>query len=305
MPGAWISTTDLQAQADKPSTPPLANIEISPTRTSSASPSVSTGVEPLRHDSFRTPLTPASANHSQRRGSIGVRKLLSLSGLRNSFVGSRTSIAISSPSSSPSLSNLSHPEVFEERPISRGTKRAASTLMPSPSPDGNQLQVPTSPLRKRKSTGWFRRTSQMFQFGENDASSNALGIVQPSSSSEFNRDRKASQASSRQLPYISRPISQLPQDPHVAKAARVSRNFTAPELYQAPHLARPHTSLPPQDSHALDAPQREEPPRTSHTSTAPQHYEPPKLPELDALGGGSSFNGGSLNAEDMFANIGR
>lgn len=105
----------------------------------------------IQTDYFRPPLSPASAN-TQRRNSTGVRKLLSLSSLRNSFSSSRTSLALSTQQS-----NTSHPS----EPITHGIKRPSSPSIISSAPSQQPPQ-----LRKRKSGSWFRRKSAMFMVDE-------------------------------------------------------------------------------------------------------------------------------------------
>ncbi|KAL1303353.1 hypothetical protein AAFC00_006750 [Neodothiora populina] len=273
MPGAWVSTTDLQAQVlsnttntDRIERRNTQSLNLTESPRSSASPSVSAEAEPSRHDSFRTPMTPASANNNQqRRGSKTVRKLLSLSGLRNSFIGgSNTSLSDPSSVFSPNHNHNQHQSEGEsdqqsqglgfttactssnqERPSSRlssfglpqGTKRAASTSMPSTSSDDKQ-SLPRSPLRKKKSTGWFRRTSQILFSGQDNSSQHGLSSREsrsPSASTEGKRAGSLSSVNEATTPAASsRPqLSHTPSSPHVSKARRLSRNFLASDDHQA------------------------------------------------------------------------
>ena len=277
MPGAWVSSSDLpfqvESHANKSSTSlfaaPLNSFDTPP---SSASPSVVGSAEPSRHDSFRTPIHPASAS-TQRRGSKGVRKLLSLSSLRNSFMGSRNSVAMSSPVVVPNATSEAHRERASLRASSanypQGIKRSASRSTLSPSLDDSQNDL-QAPLRKRQSGGWFRRKSQIFFFGQDGDLLDSVAETQ------------------------SRPVTTY-DGPGIIKDERWDPPRA--QSYQANEAPKPY-----------EASRSHEPPETYRSYTPPEAYssdqtpEPyltiPELPELEV-------DGGSLHAEDMFANIGR
>lgn len=302
--GSWLckstSTIDLQAQVmnrthTQPkglSSPPLSSK--SPTsrtsRSSSASHSVSAGTESSRNRS-----TPALTNSRPRRGSITIRKLLSLSGLRNSSFSFPTSQdtapapSASASASSPSLPHQYHTSQAQpigSRPESRGIKRAASSLLPSLVQDESRPQTQGDMTHKRKSTGWFRRTSQMFTGAE--------------FTNQFNQGT-THDSINRQPLVISRPISQLPQDPLIVKNARVTRNFTAPEAQNYSYQSRPKTSIEClQRPEFFEISREREIPRTSHGFSSKESLAAPKLPELDAIHG----TGGFIDM-DMLSTIGR
>lgn len=331
MPGAWISTSDLVAQAEKPPSP-----------SSSASRSLSAGVQPLRHDSFRTPQIPASANR-QRRPSSGVRKLLSLSSLRNSLLGSRNSVSDLSPASRSTSSHqvASH----EDRPSSRvssagqGIKRSASPSVPSAAVDGSQ-HAP-SPLRKKKSASWFKRKSQIFLFSQDDTLDS---LVEAQSRPGTNMTEKADQNNSQAQPHQTQGGLQASQTQGTPRSRQssygfslprpVSQAFGVPRSRQSSYTVESPKSR--QSSYAYEPPksrqasQAQERPRSQQVSqahedpqspSASQDYEsseanrvqlvrpaspPPRLelPQLGTLREGG-MDGGSFGEEDMFANIGR
>ncbi|KAK4553596.1 hypothetical protein LTR86_009392 [Recurvomyces mirabilis] len=131
-------------------------------------------------DSFRTPYSPASAvptnttsspEQPQRRPS-GVRRLLSLSSLRSSFNSSRTSLSLPrqpSDAPAPAVNTL-------KRPSTASIKSHAESTNYQPRPD----------LRRKKSSGWFKRKSGMFMLNDD----NILDAVDESTSRPDTRDSK-------------------------------------------------------------------------------------------------------------------
>ena len=131
-------------------------------------------------DSFRTPYSPASAvptnttsspEQLQRRPS-GVRRLLSLSSLRSSFNSPRTSLTLPrqpSDAPAPAVNNL-------KRPSTASVMSNADSTNNHPRPD----------LRRKKSSGWFKRKSGMFMLN-NDYT---LDEVAEASSRPDTRDSK-------------------------------------------------------------------------------------------------------------------
>ncbi|KAK5128344.1 hypothetical protein LTR85_003012 [Meristemomyces frigidus] len=126
-----------------------------------SSPDASTAMDnpwKPRADSFRTPISPASATQTQNTSSpsepprrpSGVRKLLSLSSLRSSFNNSRTSLHTQHPNDAPNYTT--------------GIKRPSSPSIASTKASSFQHSYQQRPeLRSKKSgSGWFRRKSGMF-----------------------------------------------------------------------------------------------------------------------------------------------
>lgn len=310
MPGAWLSTSDLPLQArtsSRAGKTDTSTLNSSHSPTSSATPSFSAGVQPTRTDSSRPSLTPAVAT-SQRRRSSGVRKLLSLSSLRNSFKGPRNSPSVSSPIpiSEPFNPTTSTNIAYGERPPSQatlhtrpqGTKRSASASLPSlVTEEGGQPR-----LRKRKSTGWFRRKSQIFLFGQED------GFAEDPDTQEYVTDSQSTQnaattADDYHHTHLQRTKSEIPRlyqmnpEPQQDEGMETEDDISKPP--PPPPLKNPERA---KSYGALQTYQVPERPQTYH---APRSYHfPLVLPEVDTLAGGT-LNGGSLGAEDMFASIGR
>ncbi|KAK3116300.1 hypothetical protein LTR53_003490 [Teratosphaeriaceae sp. CCFEE 6253] len=129
-------------------------------------PSATSTTAAVRKDSFRTPLSPASAAMSnqasppeppQRRPS-NVRKLLSLSSLRSSFNSSRTSLLL--PRSSSDQHSQHSQQIHSQY---NSLKRPSSPSIAS-TYASYQASVTTErpQLRSKKSGSWFRRKSGMF-----------------------------------------------------------------------------------------------------------------------------------------------
>lgn len=117
------------------------------------------------NDSLHTTTSPPYASSPpQARRPSGVRKLLSLSNLRNSFSSSRTSLAI--PRSSNDTYSTQH-----TTPYNSSMHRPSSPSMMSTTASSigqSQQQMPPPPLRKRKSNGnWFKRKSSLFLLNGN------------------------------------------------------------------------------------------------------------------------------------------
>ncbi|GAB7351398.1 hypothetical protein MBLNU459_g2074t1 [Dothideomycetes sp. NU459] len=275
LPGAWISTPDLLSHERAPSTTPPSYFDPTP----SASPIIPT-TACMKQDTFRRPLSPASGNvqvppppppPAQRRDSKGVRKLLSLSSLRNSFSSSRTSLLVSS--SQPS-----------ERPSSRstdssqqGVKRSFSPAAASTSSPTDERQPTQPPLRKRKSQGWFRRKSSLFLFADDD-STMLDSVTESQQSNNVDNPGRASEPT---------PIFRTPRSTPRSVSNPIYRPASQYTFEPAPHekLAdRPESQYTYQSSRMLSP--------------------PPMLPEIETLKGGR-FDGGALHADELFAGIGR
>ncbi|KAF1352142.1 hypothetical protein BDV97DRAFT_348849 [Delphinella strobiligena] len=303
MPGAWLSTSDLPLQArtsSRAGKTDTSTLNSSHSPTSSATPSFSAGVQP-----------------SQRRRSSGVRKLLSLSSLRNSFKGPRHSPSVSSPMpvSEPFNPTTSTNLAYGERPPSQattssrpqGTKRSASASLPSlAAEEGGRPR-----LRKRKSTGWFRRKSQIFLFGQDD------GFAEDNDTQDYIAEPQSTQNAAPAVDDYHHTRPQRPQSSQTTWAPEIPRLYQTnpepqPDEEMEEEMEEEISDLPPppplknperaKSYGSLGTYQVPERPQTYHT---PRSYHfPLVLPEVDSLAGGS-LNGGSLGAEDMFASIGR
>lgn len=302
MPGAWISTSDLPSQSENQTcTPPLSSLDTPP---SSASPSVVGGVEPKRTDSFRTPLEPASAN-IKRRGSKGIRKLLSLSSIRNSFLGGggnagsrSSSLNISLPIPKTSAGVEEHGERLYSRASSahypQGIKRSASPSVSS-SCQNDISEVSTSPLHQRKSASWFRRKSQIFLSSTDDDS--LAGAAETQDKLRTNHGQEM-ETKDDEEGYEEREV------PKSEDFRSPRQTYEPPQRYQ--YYERPQSHQPgsrPQSYHSSRtiSCQSIERPQTYTSLARPKSV---MLPELDTLAGGS-FSGGSFGGDDMFANIGQ
>lgn len=305
MPGAWLSTSDLHAYTATPSSPSW-----------SGTASISADVQPLRHDSSRTPDSPASA-FTQRRGSTGVRKLLSLTSLRKSVMGSRnSSLPISAPMSQAQA------EEHMERSASRlsnaglmqGTKRSASSSMLHPPVEDDQRSA-CSPLRKRKSGSWFRRQSQMI-FGQDEAM-----VDVPEGQSRPTTKADGTPHDHESIPAKISRIPESRRSPHVhgenggrhsSYGFGIPKTRTVAEAFENP-LSRQTTyvfdkSKSRQSSYGYESGKSgelHESPDTHDINSTPRTTPPLLvLPELDMLGGGK-LDGGSLGGEAIFSDIGR
>lgn len=191
----------------KPSTPPKSSTDTDSNSSRGRVDSV-----------FRSPLSPISPNVQpvsspklRRRDSFGIRKLLSLSSLRNSFADkSRTDLTLqrtnttglenlTSSSNSktsnhkrrPSSPGLYSPSLYSNNSANSSRPQQSFQATPQQSYQAtiysgispSQIQ-PNPQLRKRKSGSWFRRKSAIF-FMEGDMDS--------SSTEESNPQRSQSQ----------------------------------------------------------------------------------------------------------------
>lgn len=271
LPGAWISTPDLLSHERAPSTSPPSYFDPTP----SASPVVP-NLAYLKQDSFRRPLSPASNMmqsqtppplQTQRRDSKGVRKLLSLSSLRNSFSSSRTSLLMSSSQSIERPSSRST-DSSKEQQTQQGVKRSASpaaaaAISASPTDDHPSTQPP---LRKRKSQGWFRRKSSLFMFGEDGTMLDSVTEAQ------------------------SRPGTTNDLAPVFTAPRSTPRSISSP-IYR------------PESTYTFEPAPHEQVPADYTYRSSRIFSPPPMLPEIETLKGGH-LDGGSMHAEELFAGIG-
>jgi len=225
---------------------------------------------------LRAPLSPISPNVQatpsptvRRRDSFGVRKLLSLSSLRNSLAGnSRTDLSLKRTNTT-GLENMSHLEASKDngrRPSSpslyTSSLRSASSGHNCPPTSQSysatvQGGVPSQQpqLRKRKSGSWFRRKSAIF-FMEGD-------------SNELQEESQETQE---------RPRVQNHKHSRTESPLRISEPLYSPvKLSQPIYDQEQIYTLPPQA---------------------------PSLPQVNALKGGS-LTDGAFAGDDVFTNIGR
>ena len=251
----------------------------------------------------RTPLSPASANSQftppqpqphpsiskhRRRDSSGVRKLLSLTSLRNSLSGgSRSSLSLQRTPTISAPEQLYTADVFGTNNPRRRPSLSSHSIMSSfmttdtsasPSPTytsttttnnnphtSYQAQVqggrspPQPQLRKRKSVGWFRRKSGLFMLDDamdNDShvTATAQENVRPS------------------------PEAQALQFGRSGSVVRSPYSAVSPQVYDDENFAR--------------------------RSPSPSSSPPPTLPNVASLKGGR-LTGGRFAGEDVFASIGR
>lgn len=181
----------------------------------------------------RSPPTQQQYSPQPRRPS-GVRKLLSLSNLRNSFSSSRTSLAI--PRSSHDTHNSAHPNAPStynpslKRPSSPSMmSTTASSIAPSQHLSSPlQPQQPQPPLRTKKSGGnWFKRKSSLFLLngnGELDAvaEDNSGGAYRPDTRESNKRVKPSSGAGAETAVYRVPERKPSPPPPMIPEIGRGS-----------------------------------------------------------------------------------
>lgn len=287
LPGAWISTPDLLSHERGTSTSPPSYFDPTP----SASP-VIPNLAYLKQESFRRPLSPASANmqsqtpplQSQRRDSKGVRKLLSLSSLRNSFASSRSSLMMSSSQSIERPASRST-DSSRDQPTVQGVKRSASPVAAASSTSPiDEQQATAPPLRKHKSQGWFRRRSSLFLFGEDGT------MLDSVTEAQSRPGTTCGVASTYTAPVYTAPRSTPRSISNPIISAPIYRPVSTYTLDPAPYEKRSDSVVPPETDYMY---------RYSRILSPP-----PTLPEIESLNGGR-LDGGSLHTEELFAGIGQ
>ena len=163
MPGAYPTTPE----------PEMGNGE----KTSLTSTPATSGINRDRADSFRTPYSPPTAHkpipsNPTPGPSPRLRRMFSLSSLRQSFSSSRTS-----------LSGSRVPDEDVQRPSSSSMTSNNLASMGPPKPS-------QPPLRKKRSSSWFRRKSGFFTTVNGDSSTLDVVAEDPRESKRF-KDAKS------------------------------------------------------------------------------------------------------------------
>ncbi|KAF2165666.1 hypothetical protein M409DRAFT_23956 [Zasmidium cellare ATCC 36951] len=125
-------------------------------------------------DSFQTPTSPSSAQNTHdglhdsphARRPSGVRRLFSLSSLRQSFSSSRTSLSVNRPGSSYAVSSYGTYTNNDSTPRSAVAPSMISTTASTAQAPSLHSSKPSATLRKKRSSNWFKRKSGFFTMNE-------------------------------------------------------------------------------------------------------------------------------------------
>ncbi|KAI4722783.1 hypothetical protein E4T48_00845 [Aureobasidium sp. EXF-10727] len=269
-----------------------------------------------RHDSFgsQLPLPKGSANNNGRRRSISMQKLFSLSSLKSSFGNSRTSLVSTPSTQNPPQTASSDRPASDSTTSSRGVKRAAEEDYVVVKHGQDSLQPP---LRKRKSSSWFRRKSAIFTFNSHNSASAVVDdydmpqgpdamvldepeVVQPATErtqtieSDSSSDKPASLYTTQttQHPPVLPPLSP------VSKTQTQSSQYSQPSHLQRPERPASHRTFSSQSRISRSSSQH----RTPYSPPAREAFSPPPtLPELTRID--TTF--GDQDMGELFAQFGR
>lgn len=265
-----------------------------------------------RHDSFGSQLpVPKGPNNNGRRRSISMQKLFSLSSLKSSFSNSRTSLVSTPSSQTPPQTASSDRPASDSTTSSRGVKRAAEEDYVVVKPGQDNLQPP---LRKRKSSSWFRRKSGLFTFNSSNNGSavaddydapqgpDAMMLDEPEivrPTTEHTQTMKSDSSSERPASVYTTQASQqppvLPPLSPMSKTQTESSQYSQPSQVQRPASHRTYSS---QSRVSRSSSQRRAP---YSPPTREAFSPPPTLPELTRID--TSF--GDADMGELFAQFGR
>ncbi|KAG9631797.1 hypothetical protein KCU61_g4790, partial [Aureobasidium melanogenum] len=265
-----------------------------------------------RHDSFGSQLpVPKGPTNNGRRRSISMQKLFSLSSLKSSFGNSRTSLVSNPSSQNPPQTASSDRPASDSTTSSRGVKRAAEDDFVIVKPGQDSLQPP---LRKRKSSSWFRRKSGLFTFNSHNNDSaiaddydppqgpDAMMLDEPEivhpttentqtiqSDSPSERSASVYTVQTTQQPPVLPPLSPM------SKTQTESSQYSQPSQVQRPASHRTFSS---QSRVSRSSSQH----RTPYSPPTREAFSPPPtLPELTRID--TSF--GDSDMGELFAHFGR
>ncbi|KAH0099966.1 hypothetical protein KCU60_g10161, partial [Aureobasidium melanogenum] len=265
-----------------------------------------------RHDSFGSQLpVPKGPTNNGRRRSISMQKLFSLSSLKSSFGNSRTSLVSNPSSQNPPQTASSDRPASDSTTSSRGVKRAAEDDFVIVKPGQDSLQPP---LRKRKSSSWFRRRSGLFTFNSHNNDSaiaddydppqgpDAMMLDEPEivhpttentqtiqSDSPSERSASVYTVQTTQQPPVLPPLSPM------SKTQTESSQYSQPSQVQRPASHRTFSS---QSRVSRSSSQH----RTPYSPPTREAFSPPPtLPELTRID--TSF--GDSDMGELFAHFGR
>ncbi|KAK4495967.1 hypothetical protein PRZ48_013235 [Zasmidium cellare] len=154
-------------------------------------------------DGFHTPTSPSSAqnNHDglqdspHARRPTGVRRLFSLSSLRQSFSSSRTSLSVNRPGSSYAVSSYGTYNNTDSTPRSAVAPSIMSTTASTAQAPSMHSYKPNATLRKKRSSNWFKRKSGFFTMNED-------GVLDVVSEDDGRSGAKRFKESSQRLPML-------------------------------------------------------------------------------------------------------
>ncbi|CAD0101276.1 unnamed protein product [Aureobasidium mustum] len=265
-----------------------------------------------RHDSFGSQLpVPKGPNNNGRRRSISMQKLFSLSNLKSSFSNSRTSLVSTPSSQNPPQTASSDRPASDSTTSSRGVKRAAEEDYVVVKPGQDTLQPP---LRKRKSSSWFRRKSGLFTFNSHNNGSAVVDDYDPPQgpdammldepevvhpTTEHTQPIKSDSSSERSASVYTTQTTQQP--PVLPPLSPMSKTETQSSLYSQPsQVQRPasHRTFSSQSRVSRSSSQHRNP---YSPPTREAFSPPPTLPELTRIE--TSF--GDSDMGELFAQFGR
>ncbi|THX07804.1 hypothetical protein D6D18_02138 [Aureobasidium pullulans] len=264
-----------------------------------------------RHDSFGSSLpVPKGPTNNGRRRSISMQKLFSLSNLKSSFSNSRTSLVSTPSSQHPPPSSSSDRPASNSTTSSRGIKRPAEEDYVVVKNGQDNLQPP---LRKRKSSSWFRRKSALFTFNSQNSAlvddydmpqgPDAMMMDEPEHVRPTTEHTQQTHHTTQSDSSSERPISlyttQTTQQPPVLPPlSPMSKTQTQSSQYSQPQRPASHRTFSSQSRVSRSSSQN----RTPYSPANREPFSPPPtLPELTRIE--TSF--GDSDMGDLFAHFGR